>query len=124
MKKIVSIVAVVAVLVVMALTCPDEEAHQARVKREVKTAVSNEMEKVLGKNISFYASIATNLATNLAVDNMVRVSNYGLVSVGTLDWGDETHLVSVGVFGHVFSVGHEFLEEKIEEYVRQKVPFL
>lgn len=124
MKKLLTAVIVVAIIVAMACTCPDNDAHQAAVKKEVKTAITDEMGKVAGSTITFYASLVTNLAANLAVDKMVDVKNYGILSVGTVTWGNDTHVVSVGAFGHVFPVGHEFMEKKLEEYLQEKIPVL
>ncbi len=124
MKKFILVIAIAVLLVAMAVTCPQREAHLTAVNKEVKTAVTDEVEKLLGKSIAFYASLATNIASKLAIDSHFSVGNYGILSVGYVEWKEQRYPVSVGVLGHVFTVGHEQMEEKVEDYVRENIPFL
>lgn len=123
MKKIHWLI-LLAVLVALTLTCPKRDAHLEAFTQEMKTAMANETGKVLGQNATPLASLATNFASNLLVDNLLTVSNYGIVSVGRLQWNGEEYPVSVGLLGHVFTVNHEQIEQKVEQAVREKVPFL
>ena len=51
-----------------------------------------------------------------AVDNLIHVDNHFLFSIGKVRFGGKENTVSLGVFGHVFTVDKGFLRKAAEAY--------
>ena len=90
MKKIFSLAVIVAVLVAMVITCPKEEAHYDA----VSTSISEK---------SSVAKPIVKFVVNKGVESFVNVKDYFIVSVGTYTLNDKNGIVSLGLFGHVFT---------------------
>ena len=88
MRKLFSLGITVAVLVVMALTCPKEKDHY----EAISSALADEAE---------VAKPLVKLFIDEGVKGMVKVSDYVLISIGK-NRLDNEKVISVGVFGHVF----------------------
>ena len=88
MKKLFSLGITVAVLVVMALTCPKDKDHY----EAVSSALADKAEA---------AKPIVKIFTDEGVKGIVKVSDYVLVSIGK-NRLDNDKLISIGVFGHVF----------------------
>ena len=88
MRKLISLGITVAVLVVMALTCPKEKDHF----EAISSAFADKAE---------IAKPLVKIFSDEGVKSVVKVSDYVLVSVGKNRLDDEK-IVSIGIFGHVF----------------------
>lgn len=104
MKKLLSFAIVGAILLVMAFTCPSSDAHIDSISEAY--AKKSIILKVIGKEY-----------IKLAVDRLVNVDNYVLVSIGTYTMGEDNDIVSVGVFGHVFTFMKDDVLEEVERAI-------
>ena len=117
MKKLfVSILVLLALGAAAALTCPDKEAHKKAISEVVKESVKDglggdDAEDSLGL-IEGIASIGSSLSEAF-LESQLTVDNYLVYSVGSIRHGKESDTVSVGVFGHVFTVKKEQIKEKL-----------
>lgn len=103
----------IAVLVVLLLaglcvaTCPDKEAHTEALKEVVNAHITAELSDEIGGEYSEgLVSIGSMIGTGiggLVIDNMLRVDNYFVCSIGTIELEGERKVVSVGVLNHVFT---------------------
>jgi len=97
-------------------TCPDEQAH----KDALKAAIEKNIGKELGLNedksndvLGILGGISQ-LGSNISewyLDSELQVENHYVYSVGRLTHGGETDIVSVGVFGHVFTGDDEIVKK-------------
>lgn len=91
-------------------TCPDREAHSEALKdlvNQVITAeLSSEEEEEDADLVMFGSMIGTGLS-GLVIDNMLNVEDYLVCSIGTATYDGETHVVSVGLLNHVFTIDEE-----------------
>lgn len=103
MKKMISLILVVLFFAAMAWTCPSRDAHYDAIS-EAYTDM-NFVTKLAGKNI-----------IKQGVERVVSVKNYVLVSVGTYTQkqDDINGVVSVGVFGHVYTFTKDDLMEELK----------
>lgn len=88
MRKLFSLGIIVAVLVVMALTCPKEKDHY----EAISSALAEKAE---------IAKPVVKILTDEGVKSVVKVSDFVLVSVGKNRF-DNDKVMSIGIFGHVF----------------------
>ena len=110
MKKFLSLVIVIAVVLVAAITCPDKQAHKDAVMEEmngaINSAISDKVGKLdsgLGSSLSKITSKVTSKVLGAAFDTAITVDNYFVFSVGKIDIDDKPKTVSIGAFGHVFT---------------------
>ena len=108
-KKGLWAVAVVAVvLAAMALTSPSEEKHE----QAVASAISANFD-----NVSAGFIHPNKKLLSLVLKPLVDVDNYGIVSIGRCPLIDR--VVSVGVFGHVFTLSEDMLTDAINEQIEK-----
>lgn len=98
------IAAIIALLAVMVVTCPDQEAHKAAVGNVVKQGMGLSAGGI--DDPDGWGSLAMLVGggiANYALDQMMSVDNYFFVSVGKFTYEGKTKPLSVGVLGHVFT---------------------
>ena len=99
MKSSISFIIVVLFFAAMAVTCPSKDAHYKAVSEEY-----------VGKNV------ASNLLRFYAMDKIVDVNNYVIFSIGKYKYNSDD-IVSVGVFGHVFTFTNDNLWKEMQRVV-------
>ena len=117
MKKLLTLVLIVGVAILMTLTCPDKKAHKEAMMKAVKELVDEEAE-----NRGFGNNILTNIGkgvVNAAIEGVLgtklKMNNYYLWNTGYIKMKGEEKLLSVGLFGHVFTFDKEMLREALED---------
>jgi len=122
MKKFLVLIIVLLVAVLMALTKPDEQKHKEKMMSAVKEFVDQEAEDRgfgntvltrLGKNV-------VNQAINTALDVKLKFDDYIIFNKSYVRLDGEDQMLSLGMFGHVFTFDKEMLKEKLEEATRTK----
>lgn len=103
MKKLFSLILIIAFFAAMALTCPGRDAHYDAIS-EAYTDM-NVLTKIAGKSL-----------IKQGIQRIVSVDNYILVSVGTYTMNDNAAegIVSVGIFGHVFTFTKDNFMDEIQ----------
>lgn len=121
--SLIALFVTVAVILLMIATRPDDRQH----RDAVTDAVINNLENVFGvdldhpllrkgitslmddnSSVSFIANDLLGLGTDL------KVANYGVVSIGRLHG---KKMVSLGIFGHVFT----FSDNVLNDYIESKI---
>lgn len=121
MKKLLVVVIVLLVAVLMAMTVPDKKAHKEAMMKAVKEYIDEEATNRLGDNV--LVGIGKNVAAKtveLALNSKLKEHNYLVANTTYVRLKGEEQLLSVGMFGHVFTFDKELLREKLEEAVKAK----
>lgn len=107
-------------------TCPTEEQHKMVLSGVIKDAVSDMTDEALPGNnnvwlrgIQKVGGIVLSGLVDDVIDEFIVVDNYFVCSVGKVHFSGKSHLVSVGVPGHVFTMNKEDVKEATEKYVRE-----
>ena len=106
----------------MVFTCPDRQAHEAAIQDVTKAWVDDKVDEnlgsitgvggVFGDLINKALKQLTGFGTDKVISNYLDVKNYVVCSVGRMSIGDnEDKMVSLGVFGHVFTFGKDDIEK-------------
>lgn len=106
----------------MVFTCPDRSAHEAAIQEVTKAWVRDKVDDnlggitgiggVFGDLINKAIKELTGTGTDKIVSSYLDVKNYVICSVGNVTLGEnESKMVSLGVFGHVFTFGKEDIEK-------------
>jgi len=110
-----AIVAFLVLLLVMAITNPNEEKHWETFSTRVTDAVKGEKKSL--------TSILTGAFTEGAMDLVGRqffeVDDYKLFSIGKMTFDEEKPTtVTVGAFGYVYTADKETMREKIKKALK------
>ena len=120
MKKIIILVLLVAAVIGAVVTCPDKKAHRKALTEaagqygEDKLAEATGGNKTLG-SIAKVVRKAGDSVVGLAIGQMLDVENYYLFSIGKLNRGEESQVVSFGIFGHVFAPSTSMIDSALQE---------
>lgn len=113
MKKFLLFILVLVIIAgVCVVTCPDKAAHCKALKDVLNTVLTEELssDESDADLVMFGSMIGTGLG-GLVIDNMLKVDNYFVCSVGTITYDCETKVVSVGVLNHIFTPDKEDLKK-------------
>lgn len=107
-------------------TMPTGDEHMQRLTDEVENIVDKMMERIQIPEES--RQLAEFLSTEVIPEGVDRLLSGrldvtdlgGLVSVGKVTDSDgKEHIASIGIFGHVFTVDSEELQQEVEDAVMQ-----
>jgi len=128
MKKIIIIVVVVLAVIAAAFTCPNEKQHHeamtpvmGRVASNVaqqKTSGVGKLLKGIGlgneeKVKNGYDKVGATMAPGLV--KMIEVHDYCLFSLGKMDYEGKTYPVSLGIYGMVFALPLDKIQEAMAD---------
>lgn len=86
-------------------TCPDKDAHSEALKDLLNQVITEELSA--GEEDAGLAMLGSMIGTGLGglvIDNMLKVENLFVCSVGTITYEGQTHVVSIGLMNHVFTL--------------------
>lgn len=90
------------------VTCPDREAHSEALKDLVNQVITAELSgEEEDAGLAMFGSMIGTGLSGLVIDNMLNVEDYLVCSIGTATYDGETHVVSVGLLNHVFTIDEE-----------------
>lgn len=124
-KALILLVIAAVIAGIAIVTCPDEQAHKAVLTDVVSSAITDEAtgedssfdnSDVVSKMFKQMSNSWTREVVAAAVDNLIHVDNHFLFSTGKVRFGGKENTVSLGVFGHVFTVDKGFLRKAAEAY--------
>ena len=117
MKKLgITLLVILAVCGVAVISCPDRQAHKDAImsvlNEKINDSVKTSDQESAGWGVLF-GSIGSTIA-DFYVDKRLLVKNNFLWSVGEIqDLNGDIRLVSIGVFGHVFTAKKEDLDKAL-----------
>ena len=121
MNKILTLVIVLLVAILMVLTKPSRKAHKEAMMAAVKEYVAEEVEGKFGKNV--LTSIGKGFVTKtveVALSTKLKEHDYLLLNTTYIKMDGKEKLLSVGMFGHVFTFDKDMLRENLEEAMKNK----
>ena len=118
----------VVLVAVMVVTCPKTEQHKEVLSTVITATVNdavNDNDNLTGNAFidNAFKTVSNAFAGKVietAVDNLVTVDNYVVCSLGKVHYDGKDHIVSLGVFGHIFTVDEDDLREAAELYYKKE----
>ena len=121
MKKLLVVIIILLVAVLMALTVPDKQDHKEAMMKAVNEFVEEETEEKLGDNILAKLGKGVVVKTvETALNSKLKVDNYYLFNTTHVRLKGEDQILSVGMFGHVFTFDKQMLRDKLNEALNAK----
>lgn len=122
------LITIIALVAVMIVTCPKTEQHKEVLSTVITATVNDAVhdnDNITGNNFidNAFKTISNAFAGKVieaAVDNLVTVDNYVVCSLGKVHYDGKDHIVSLGIFGHIFTVDEDDLEEAAERYYKKE----
>lgn len=116
MKKLLVAVIIIGIAILMALTVPDKKAHKEAMMKAVKEYVDEEAEErgIADNSITRFGKNVVNKAIEGTLGTMLKVNNYYLFNTTHVKLKGKDQLLSIGMFGQVFTFNKEMLREAIE----------
>ena len=122
MKKLICLVIVLAIAILMALTVPEKKVHKQAMMKAISEYVDEEATN---------KGIADNGITRVGKKMVVKViesvlsskleeTNYVLFNTTHIKMEDKDKLLSVGMFGHVFTFNKDMLRDALDEAALEK----
>lgn len=99
-------VVLAVLLIAMFATCPKPYEHRRVIQEVVREAVDERLgssQDMVQALMMWAGKKVIGIGSDLAIDQLVTVDNYYVVSVGKIDWQGKERIVSVGLLGHVFT---------------------
>ena len=121
MKKLLAVIIVLLVAILMALTVPDKQKHKDAMMEAVNEYVEEEAVDKLGDNV--LAKLGKSVvvkAVQTALNSKLKVDNYYLFNTTHVRLKGEDQILSLGMFGHVFTFDKQMIRDKLEESLRAK----
>lgn len=114
MKKFLVAIITIAVLCGLAfVTIPSRQDHKDAIMKVVNEKVTEvAQDNGLG---SFGAALGSKVV-GFVLDNHLVVEDHFVLNIGYFTDGDDKSRVSLGLFGHVFTISKEDLDKLLEEY--------
>ena len=122
MKKLIIIAIVLLVAILMVLTRPSKAAHKEAMMEAVKEFVSDEADSLgLGDNIlTDLGKGIVNKTIEKALNMKLEMHDYLIFNTTYVKLKGGEQMLSLGLFGHVFTFDAEMLHQKLEEAANEK----
>ena len=122
MKKLIAIIVILAVAVVMALTVPDKKTHRETMMKAINEYVDEEAANmgIADNGVTRAGKKVLTKTIEGVLTYKLEVSNYIFFNTTHARIGGQDKLLSVGLFGHVFTFDKEMLRKELEKAVHDK----
>ena len=116
MKKLLIVVIILLLAVLMTMTVPTKQTHKDAMMEAVKEFVDEEADNRFGDNVltDIGKSVAVK-TVELALNTKLKEHNYLVLNTTYVKLNGEEHMLSLGMFGHVFTFDKEAKEEAASE---------
>ena len=128
MKKILFLVILAAVVVGAVVTCPDKKAHKEALadtfaeyaSYKIDENKDNGLSDVLNEGLKALRKVGGDKVVEATLSQFLEVDNYYVLSVGRLKQGGEKKLISIGLFGHVFTPTSSMIDHALKGQKAEK----
>ncbi len=106
----------ICLIVVAALTCPSEKQHKSVLIDRATLLFEDEIEEMNQENeYGLFGSFLNAASLWATISDSISVDDYFVFNVGKFSFGGKQDIVSVGVFGHVFTTSRERIRAILQE---------
>jgi len=121
------LISLVVLTCLLIFTCPSAEEHK-RVLSDVVTATVTETavdaaqgsdNALFSKALQTVNDMFTKKVIDAAMENLISVDNNFVYSIGRINFGGKSYIVSFGVLNHVFTLNKDQLKLATEKYYKK-----
>lgn len=118
---LIGFISLVFILLILCFTCPSKDDHK-KALTDVITQTLDDAKQKLNDN-SDLAGIDQTFTTMFlssidqvvksSIDSLLKVNNYGVFSIGKINFAGQEKIVSLGILNHVFTLDKQDIEQEI-----------
>lgn len=119
---LITLLILIGIAGVAVVTCPDKTKHVDSILAVANQSINGSIRKEMKGESEEELAMATyilgglgNKFVKFALDTQLDVENHFVYSTGVFHNTDGDNMVSLGIFGHVFTISHEELDKLLEE---------
>lgn len=121
MKKLLAVIIILLVAVLMTMTVPDKQQHKEAMMKAINEFVEEEAVEAVGDNVLAKLGKSVVVKTiETALNSKLKVDNYYLFNTTYVRLKGENQILSLGMFGHVFTFDKKMIREKLDEAMNAK----
>ena len=121
MKKLIIVLIVLLVAVLMIETRPAKEKHKEAMMKAIEEYVDEESKDRLGDNVLAKISRGVVVKTaETALNSKLKENNYFLFNTTSVRLSGKDNILSLGLFGMVFTFDKEMIRDKLDEALKTK----
>ena len=128
MKKLLFLVLLAALVVGAVVTCPDKKAHKEALadtfaeyaSYKIDENKDNGLSDVLNEGLKALRKVGGDKVVEATLSQFLEVDNYYVLSIGRLKQGGEKKLISIGLFGHVFTPTSSMIDNALKGQKAEK----
>lgn len=128
MKKLLFLVLLAALVVGAVVTCPDKKAHKEALadtfaeyaSYKIDENKDNGLSDVLNEGLKALRKVGGDKVVEATLSQFLEVDNYYVLSIGRLKQGSEKKLISIGLFGHVFTPTSSMIDHALKGQKAEK----
>ena len=128
MKKLLVVIIILAVAILMTQTLPDKKAHKEALadtfaeyaSYKIDENKDNGLSDVLNEGLKALRKVGGDKVVEATLSQFLEVDNYYVLSIGRLKQGGEKKLISIGLFGHVFTPTSSMIDNALKGQKDQK----
>lgn len=110
------------------MTCPDKKAHKEALadtfaeyaSYKIDENKDNGLSDVLNEGLKALRKVGGDKVVEATLSQFLEVDNYYVLSIGRLKQGSEKKLISIGLFGHVFTPTSSMIDNALKGQKDQK----
>lgn len=111
---------------VLAVTCPSRQDHKDAVSLSTRQWVGDKLDAIAQNNdlLSIFTGAVewiSGQGIDFVIDQYLDVDNYGVCSIGRVNLGEKSKVVSVGVLNHVFTFDKEDVDQLFMNALKDKI---
>ena len=114
-----SLLLAIALAITLVVTCPKPQAHREAINEVMGEAIRAKLgssSDLIGQAVSVIGGSVLSKASEIAIDRMVHVDNYYVVSIGRIRWNGKDRIVSVGILGQVITPSKEDVLKEVSRH--------
>ena len=117
-----------AAVVGAVVTCPDKKAHKEALadtfaeyaSYKIDENKDNGLSDVLNEGLKVLRKAGGDKVVEATLSQFLEVDNYYVLSIGRLKQGSEKKLISIGLFGHVFTPTSSMIDHALKGQKAEK----
>ena len=110
---IITLLVIIGILITAVLTCPKKEQHVNVLTEKLSYLFADSAGAEKDANI--LGAMIGGAITKQVINTYLIVDDFVIFSVGRLEYKGENNLLSVGAFGHVFTISNKELKRRVEQ---------
>lgn len=113
------LICVLIILALFAITNPGKNAHKEAIRTELGNIIDRASESdgndFFSQGFKMMTSMFASNMLNSVIEELFEYHNYILFSKGTVDFNGETHTVSFGILGSVYTINADDVTKALEK---------